>query len=276
MEKSKANKTNVPPYTKLYCGVSIKDNAPVFNFRKDFANDIITLEKGCSGEFDSDGLRYFYAYEYTDNAISDDKRAFRNYLKGSTDPRVVFSEDVEDFVDFAVLKLNRYIPLHTIDAIIEIKSTHSPTITDVMRNHLVSEAKMGADTFSLVKEMYRNVKFDANKAAYALRNSKNYKNEKEIQDEIDYTIKKFNDLKKTFELFQIKRFIPSEIRAGFSDYFKFGSEEEKELYLDLQGANVLIYDDFITSGSTVREVQRYLRSVNENNTLTVFILVKQY
>lgn len=51
--------------------------------------------------------------------------------------------------------------------------------------------------------------------------------------------------------------------------------EEKQIYLSLQGVNVLIFDDFLTSGVTVKEIIRYLKSFNENNTLTVFVLVKQ-
>ena len=94
--------------------------------------------------------------------------------------------------------------------------------------------------------------------------------------DINYTISKFNDLKKSGELFQITRFLPTAIRVGSTNYIKFASEVEKSVYMDLQNANVLIYDDFITSGSTVKEVMRYLKSINENNTLTVFILVKQH
>ena len=262
--------------TGVYCGVSIENNIPVFNFKKDSASDIITLETDCSGEFNGDGLRYFYAYEYTSTATYKEKQKFRNYLKGSTDPDVVFSEDIEEFVENAVIKLDEYIPLETIDVLVSIAPTHKPTITDVMRNQLVSEARMGADRFELIKQMYNNVEFDAEKAADALRKSGEFTNEYKIQSEIDFTIDKFNKLKKTFELFQIKRFLPVAIRVGFSNYIKFASEGERDLYMRLQNANVLIYDDFITSGSTVKEILRYLKSINDNNTLTVFILVKQH
>ena len=262
--------------TGVYCGVSIENNIPVFNFKKDSAEDIITLETDCSGEFNENGLRYFYAYEYTSRASSAEKRAFRNYLKGSTDPDVVFSEDVEEFVEYGVLKLDEYIPLKSIDVLVSIQSTHTPTITDEMRVQLTSEVGVGAISFELIKQLYENVEFDAEKAADALWKSGNYKDEAAVWKDINYTINKFNDLKKSGELFQIKRFVPTAIRVGFTNYIKFASEVEKSVYMDLQNANVLIYDDFITSGSTVKEVMRYLKSINENNTLTVFILVKQH
>ena len=260
----------------VYCGVSIENNIPVFNFKKDSASDIITLETDCSGEFNGDGLRYFYAYEYTSTATSKEKQKFRNYLKGSTDPDVVFSEDIEEFVENAVIKLDEYIPLETIDVLVSIAPTHKPTITDVIGNQLVSDVGIGAVRFELIKQMYTNVEFDAEKAADALRSSGKYVDEEEIRKKINFTIDKFNKLKATYELFQIKRFLPVAIRAGFSNYIKFATEREKSLYMQLQNANVLIYDDFITSGSTVKEILRYLKSINANNTLTVFILVKQH
>ena len=41
------------------------------------------------------------------------------------------------------------------------------------------------------------------------------------------------------------------------------------------GTEALICDDFITSGSTVREMERYLHSINPNVKMTVFVLVDQ-
>ena len=36
-----------------------------------------------------------------------------------------------------------------------------------------------------------------------------------------------------------------------------------------------VFDDFLTSGATIKEVIRYLKAIHDKNTLTVFILVKQ-
>lgn len=260
----------------VYCGVSIENNIPVFNFKKGAAEDIMTLETDCSGAFNEDGLRYFYAYEYTSRASSAEKRAFRNYIKDPTDPNVVFSEDIEEFVEYGILKLDEYIPLRSIDVLVSIQSTHTPTITDEMRVQLTSEIGVGAIHFALIKQMYENMGFDAEKAADALRRSGKYKDEAAVWKDINDTISKFHDLKRSGELFQIKKFLPTAIRDGSTNHFKFASETEKSVYMDLQNANVLLYDDLITSDSIVKEVMWYLRSIHEKNTLTVFVLVKQH
>lgn len=73
----------------------------------------------------------------------------------------------------------------------------------------------------------------------------------------------------------MKRFIPKAIRSGFYDFLKFKTEKERKVYEALQGVDVLVYDDFLTSDSTVKEIIRYLRAIHDENSLTVFVLIKQ-
>ena len=195
-------------------------------------------------------------------------------MKGKNDDRFIFDEDVEDFVKNAVLKLDHFIPLDSIDAIVDITPSRKPALTDVIRQQLVYESGTISREFSLVKKAYKDVQFDVEKAIDALR--KVGYTEQMIDREIRFTISKFNDLKESDELFQMKRFVPVELRTGFIDYIKFKTEDEKIVYKELQGVNVLIFDGFYTSGSTVKEVIRYLKAINNKNTLTIFILIKQH
>lgn len=259
----------------VFCGVHIESGHPVFTWVRDVQSDIITLETSCSGEFNSDDIRYIYAYEYTDVATQNDKKIFRDYLKGRTDAAFIFSEDAEEFVERGVLKLDTYINLSTIGALVCTQPTTTPALTDLIQSYLMSIATGYACSFDLIKQTYENVSFDAERAYAALERSGRY-SKAQIDSEIRFTVSKFESLKSSGQLFQMKRFIPPEIRAGFMDYLRFGSDEERDVYISLQGVDVLIYNDFITSGSTVREIIRYLKSFNDTNTLTVFILVKQH
>ena len=70
---------------------------------------------------------------------------------------------------------------------------------------------------------------------------------------------KFETLKASGKLFQMKRFVPKVIRDSFSDYLQFETDEDRILYQTLRGdensgCNVLVYNDFYISGSTVREI----------------------
>lgn len=260
----------------IYGGVSVDSDTVMFNWQKDNQEtDIITLTDVCSGQYDDDNVRYVYAYSYTPDATKSDKSFFRDYIKGKITPDVWCDEDVEKFVDNGVLKLDSYFDLEQFGAIINIKPTSTPSIMDVLRQTIMNYASGVLNSFDLVKQAYQHVEFDEDKAREALKATGKY-SESKIEDEISFTKNKFETLKKKNELFQIKRFIPAEIRAGFLNYLKFKTDEERDVYAALQGVDVLIYDDFITSGSTVKEVIRYLRAINDKNTLTVFVLVKQH
>ena len=73
----------------------------------------------------------------------------------------------------------------------------------------------------------------------------------------------------------MKKFIPRQVREAFTDFLKFESKETEEVYHNLQGVDVLVFDDFLTSGSTIKEIIRYLKTINPSNTLTVFVLINQ-
>ena len=50
-------------------------------------------------------------------------------------------------------------------------------------------------------------------------------------------------------------------------------EADKELYATIRKQNVLVIDDVTTSGSTLNEILRSLRIVNDDNNITIFSLI---
>lgn len=259
----------------IYCGVSIKGKYVNFDFNEDSSTDIVKLKNQSYGEYDDDGVTYIYGYSYTSNARKTDTDYFRDFIKGRITPRVWTNQDVEDFIRYGVLAIEQYMNFSDFGAIVNLVPRETSSTVGMIRRQLMEYIETGTIQFHMIKQAYRNVTFDADLAADAMRKSGHF-TEDDIRREIAYTIKKFNELKAGNKLFEIKRFIPKELRAGFLNYFKFKSEEERAIFEKLQGVNVLIYDDFLTSGSTIKEVIRYLRAINNNNTLTVFVLVKQH
>ena len=65
----------------------------------------------------------------------------------------------------------------------------------------------------------------------------------------------------------------SKLRPYIINFLKFKSEEEEELCSMVRQQNVLVIDDVTTSGSTLSEVLRTLRILNEDNDITIFSLI---
>lgn len=257
---------------KLYEGIRVDNNDNlIFNWNYDDKNkDCLYLDGLEAKQFNDQGIRYIYAYNYSDNASQRDKKIIRQYLKSKQG----FQDDhVRDLVDNGILKLSAVKHLSSFGAIINIKSSKPHSLTNLMHSYLTEYGANKYVDFELVKQTYDKVTID-----YILMEeelNKLHWDSIRIEDFI-------NDFKDTFEiwkqkgfLFEMKKLVPSKIRSAFTNFLKFETEEQKRLYEQLQDVDVLIYDDFLTSGSTVKEVIRYLKGINPNNTLTIFILINQ-
>lgn len=129
--------------------------------------------------------------------------------------------------------------------------------------------------FELAREPYARVEFNSEKAAQALRNTIGQDaigHKRRIERDIQFNLNKFEQFKRSGGLFKAESFFPSALRAGFSNFLTFKTEDERKAYEALQGANILLFTNFMTSGTTVREAVRYLTSIHDENTLTVFVL----
>lgn len=267
------HKSKTLPFN-IYGGVSIRGESIIFNWTSDNKNDVVKLAEDCSGSFNKDGIRYIYGYEYTEGSKRADRKVFRQYLKSlAPTSEELYDSNIDEFIERAVLRLDERYSLDNFGATVHVESPKIPALTDIMRGYLWDCMHNADFDFELVKEAYKNVQFNKNKAIQALVDSG--KSRHMATRQVERTALKFEQLKKENKLFQMKAFVPRELRDGFTHFLKFKTEEERKAYETLQGTNVLIFDDFLTSGATIKEVIRYLKAIHDKNTLTVFVLVKQ-
>ena len=57
------------------------------------------------------------------------------------------------------------------------------------------------------------------------------------------------------------------------NFLRFATEQDKELCATIRKQNILVMDDVTTSGSTLNEVLRALRILNDDNEITIFSLI---
>jgi hypoxanthine phosphoribosyltransferase len=65
----------------------------------------------------------------------------------------------------------------------------------------------------------------------------------------------------------------SRFRPYIMNFLKFATEQDEQLCATIRKQNILVVDDVTTSGSTLNEVLRVLRILNEDNNVTVFSLI---
>ena len=65
----------------------------------------------------------------------------------------------------------------------------------------------------------------------------------------------------------------SRFRPYMMQFLKFASKEDEQLCASIRQQNVLVIDDVATSGSTINEILRTLRILNEDNDITIFSLI---
>ena len=258
--------------SRLYEGIRVdhKDTV-IFNLDYDDSKkDCLYLDGFSANYFNEDGIRYIYAYQYSPNASERDKKIIRTYLKSK---QGFIDDNVRDLIDNGVLKLDSIHRIKDFDVLLTIKSSKPFSLTNLIHTYLTDYNLTPFTDFELVKKAYDGISVNYNKIREELRKLR--WNQQSVDDFIEELNDKFDYYKRKGFLFEMKRILPRQIREAFSNFLQFKTMENKQIYEKLQDVNVLIYDDFLTSGSTVKEVIRYLKAINPGNTLTVFILINQ-
>lgn len=250
-----------------------------FDYSHDLEYDLIHLCDDNCGLKTSGNLTYFYAYRFNPEADENEVKEFRKRFKNSyNDTAFFYGDDVFDFVELGMLRMDKYKKLEDFDIVFmtEFGYGDADGVMSLLDSLLLEYTNGSFLDVKLVKETYENIKFDVDVAVDALMKTERYADYSKALKAAKTIEKRFNQLKSSGEVFKIKSYLPVVGRAGFYDFLKFDTEEHKETFESLaNGTEALICDDFITSGSTVKEMKRYLHSINPNVKMTVFVLVDQ-
>ncbi|MBR0037693.1 MAG: hypothetical protein IJP70_08650 [Bacteroidales bacterium] len=250
-----------------------KEKKFVFDFEHDGAADIVSLT-GSGYQIQAFGKCFYYGYEFTEQVDSSVRTAFIKYVK--------FTEvlqdcpELTDFIKNAIDNLHQKINLYNYDLVVMPES--SSKVNQYMLRYIYRFAQPALFKMTLVKALPSNISFDMK--AY----EKQYLDDvlengmprysPAAKEQAKASINAMLDMIHQKDYFTIAKDVKkSKLRPYIMNFLRFESEEERELCSRIRRQNVLVIDDVTTSGSTLNEVLRTLRILNEDNNINIFSLI---
>ena len=245
----------------------------VFDFEHDGAEDIVNLT-GEGYQVRAFGKCFYYGYEFSDQVDGNVRSAFINYVKFAKN--LQDNPNLTDFIKNAIDNLSKKINLYDYNLVVMPES--SSKVNQYMLRYIYRFAQPTLRKMEFVKALPANISFDMD--AYTeqylddvLEDGRPRYTEAQ-KAEARQSIEKMLDLIHQKDYFTIAKDVKkSRFRPYMMDFLRFASEADERLCESIRQQNVLIIDDVTTSGSTLNEVLRTLRILNEDNEITIFSLI---
>ena len=245
----------------------------VFDFEHDGRDDIVSL-RGSGYQIEAFGKCFYYGYEFSDQVDGAVRSAFIKYVKFS-EPLQEYPE-LTTFIKKAVDNLSHQVNLYDYNLVVMPES--SSRVNQYMLRYIYRFAQPMLHSMELVKALPASISFDMN--AY----EKQYLNDVLENGRPRYTDAQKSEVKESIgqmlelihqkDYFTIARDVKkNRMRPYMMHFLRFANKEDEELCRGIRKQNVLIVDDVATSGSTLNEILRVLRILNEDNKITIFSLI---
>ena len=245
----------------------------VFDFEHDGTDDIVSLT-GEGYQVEAFGKCFYYGYEFSDQVDSNVRSAFIKHVKFTDD--LQNNPDLTQFIKKAIDQLNRRINLYDYNLVLMPES--SSRVNQYMLRYIYRFAQPLLRKMELVKSLPASISFDmdAYEQSYlndVLENGRPRYTQAQ-KEEVKQSIGKMLDLIHQKDYFTIARDVrKSRFRPYMMNFLRFASEQDKELCATIRKQNILVIDDVTTSGSTLNEILRVLRILNEDNKVSIFSLI---
>ncbi|MBP5326914.1 MAG: phosphoribosyltransferase [Bacteroidales bacterium] len=245
----------------------------VFDFEHDETEDTINLTD-MGYQVEAFGKCFYYGYEFAPHIDGSVRSAFIKHVKFS-EPLQDYPE-ITEFIKKAVDNLSHRINLYDYNLVVMPES--SSKVNQYMLRYIYRFAQPMLHSMELVKSLPANISFDMN--AYekqylndTLENGRPRYTETQ-KAEVRESINQMLDLIHNKDYFTIAKDVKkSRMRPYMMHFLKFANKEDEDLCTSIRKQNVLIIDDVTTSGSTINEILRTLRILNEDNEITIFSLI---
>ena len=250
-----------------------EQNQFLFDFEHDGQNAIIRLT-GSGYDVTAFSHCFYYGYEFSEEIDGTLRSAFIKYVKFTGNLRE--NPEITHFIQKAIDELSRKINLYDYDLVVMPES--SSKVNQYMLRYIYRFAQPMLRQMELVKALPENISFDMDgyQETYLdakLENGRPRYTELQ-KNQVKASINDMMDLIHKKDYFTIAKDVKkNRMRPFITDFLKFANEKDELLCKTIRQQNVLVIDDIATSGSTLNEVLRSLRILNEENKITIFSLI---
>lgn len=250
-----------------------EQNQFLFDFEHDGQNAIIRLA-GSGYDVTAFSHCFYYGYEFSEEIDGALRSAFIKYVKFTDNLRE--NPEITHFIQKAIDDLSRKINLYDYDLVVMPES--SSKVNQYMLRYIYRFAQPMLRQMELVKALPENISFDMDgyQEIYLdakLENGRPRYTELQ-KNQVKASINDMMDLIHKKDYFTIAKDVKkNRMRPFITDFLKFANEKDELLCKTIRQQNVLVIDDIATSGSTLNEVLRSLRILNEDNKITIFSLI---
>lgn len=175
--------------------------------------------------------------------------------------------------------MNRTIDLPDINTIV-FPQTQSNLNRDIIKHIGNLTYLKNYTNFELVKNLPKHITFNFDRFEHDELSKLNTNSEPVYTEHAKKQIlENINDMLENIrnsDYFSIARNVKKDkYRKYFENFLMFESDIEKQKYLEISQneKDILIIDDVTTTGTTLYEMLRVLRSINNRNKITIFTLV---
>ena len=253
----------------IYDGLSIKDDSIVYDSAVDSDTDIMNTVTPDIYMSEFGGNVYYFGYRFKDTASRKDRTTIIHWLKG-INGNSINKDALHRFIDKPIKYLNKSVDLSEFSCMVYPKSGRSDLTKEIITelNNFAQRdtVKTCAEFF---KEIPKNIEFD-----WELFDSEY---EGDIGDNQYNQIKNYvnNDLIPkihSLEYFSIANSVKTKYRRYIKNYLTIDNRSEQVIH-SIKNGKVLIVDDINTSGSTLNEIIRKIRKINNSCEIFIFTLI---
>ncbi|NDI08895.1 MAG: phosphoribosyltransferase, partial [Actinobacteria bacterium] len=169
------------------------------------------------------------------------------------------SENVDNMIDASLNRFELVKPLKTFDVVVPLKS--SSVLNDVIAKRINIKSNVEVIPELIVKNTIKNIKIE-------IPSEETSEKTKQYVDTIKRRMTSIGD-----QEFRSKM-IPASFRRYVSNYLKFNDKYDRSTFDKINGKNILVIDDTLGEGVTLREIQRLLYQYQPKSIFYFILLIR--